>query len=619
MKKGNPSIIQYELVNDALGNKVAVFFPDGKFKEWVTATLKTGKVKEIPSENPLITLTETERLTAIITRLPQYAKCRTLAIGDPDFLPFSFLGRGLRCGQAVCRLMSEYLIGELVELLKTRNYIVEEVREIVNILLDTLHLSDTIELDAKDSYSTGEKDAVSNVFATEPLKSAIDTHQNDPVSIPVATGFLVGRNTLLTNAHVFTDPSKIGKLSAEFKYEEDFLESRPKTVLYPLKQILLNHPELDYALVQLETFTEEKRKEYRLAFQDAGDNFGWLPLYEEPNAIAPPVTKEELEKLSFNDLKDSIPDRVRVMGWRGDAVNIIQHPRGRRKEIVLYDSRVKELYRDLLEYVTDVEPGTSGSPIFNAQWQLVALHRSVLLEIDETAEEIKSISCLGTRISSIVSDLKERKNQAGVEEFLQEFVIKQGQTPSRGKIFLFAGRQRHISVHPELEAQWMQSIAEKVTAKFPQKGFEIVSVPIDVAKDMDAIDWINQQGYRAGYVAIDLCMKIAENPDNRGVSVVYVGANAERKSHAEVILNALRPHFGDPALIQGAVSEWKENPNGVDFCRVVKMPSLVLYLGFLTNPKDCELIGNDAQQQKIADGLVKGLVRWANLLSPLPM
>jgi V8-like Glu-specific endopeptidase len=30
----------------------------------------------------------------------------------------------------------------------------------------------------------------------------------------------------------------------------------------------------------------------------------------------------------------------------------------------------------IVQYLTDTEPGSSGSPVFNSQWQVVALHHS---------------------------------------------------------------------------------------------------------------------------------------------------------------------------------------------------------------------------------------------------
>ena len=61
---------------------------------------------------------------------------------------------------------------------------------------------------------------------------------------------------------------------------------------------------------------------------------------------------------------------------RSEYVNIIQHPRGRPKEIVLQDNRVVRADNVVLQYSCDTEPGSSGSPVFNNQWKLVALHHA---------------------------------------------------------------------------------------------------------------------------------------------------------------------------------------------------------------------------------------------------
>lgn len=64
---------------------------------------------------------------------------------------------------------------------------------------------------------------------------------------------------------------------------------------------------------------------------------------------------------------------------RGDpAVNeyvtIIQHPQGATKQICFTDNKVSAVFGNLLQYSTDTEPGSSGSPVFNQQWQIVGLH-----------------------------------------------------------------------------------------------------------------------------------------------------------------------------------------------------------------------------------------------------
>ncbi len=59
-----------------------------------------------------------------------------------------------------------------------------------------------------------------------------------------------------------------------------------------------------------------------------------------------------------------------------EYVNIIQHPRGRPKEVALQDNQVVKVDNVVVQYSCDTEPGSSGSPVFNNQWQLVALHHA---------------------------------------------------------------------------------------------------------------------------------------------------------------------------------------------------------------------------------------------------
>jgi len=60
----------------------------------------------------------------------------------------------------------------------------------------------------------------------------------------------------------------------------------------------------------------------------------------------------------------------------GDRVNIIQHPGGGHKQMSFYHNTVVHVERDRLQYVTDTMPGSSGSPVFDREWQLVAVHHA---------------------------------------------------------------------------------------------------------------------------------------------------------------------------------------------------------------------------------------------------
>lgn len=60
----------------------------------------------------------------------------------------------------------------------------------------------------------------------------------------------------------------------------------------------------------------------------------------------------------------------------GDRVNIIQHPYGQLKQISWFSNVVVYVGGGVVQYLTDTEPGSSGSPVFDRDWKVVALHHS---------------------------------------------------------------------------------------------------------------------------------------------------------------------------------------------------------------------------------------------------
>lgn len=66
------------------------------------------------------------------------------------------------------------------------------------------------------------------------------------------------------------------------------------------------------------------------------------------------------------------PVDVKATEW----VNIIQHPGGGPKQIALYHNVVTYADDRRVQYLTDTRPGSSGSPVFDSNWRVVALHHS---------------------------------------------------------------------------------------------------------------------------------------------------------------------------------------------------------------------------------------------------
>lgn len=57
---------------------------------------------------------------------------------------------------------------------------------------------------------------------------------------------------------------------------------------------------------------------------------------------------------------------------------VIGHPRGAEIQVSLHDSRILDIDSEerLVHYRTPTDPGSSGSPVFNKHWKLIALHHA---------------------------------------------------------------------------------------------------------------------------------------------------------------------------------------------------------------------------------------------------
>ncbi|MDV6375895.1 DNA/RNA non-specific endonuclease [Deinococcus arenicola] len=167
--------------------------------------------------------------------------------------------------------------------------------------------------------------------------------------VKIGTGFLVGRQLLLTNNHVLGAVGT-GEETVKFDYTEDeFGHAMPISVFKLRRDLcLITSPadKLDFTLIGVEQLSDNG--------MDIED-YGFLRLNPETGKIQ--------EK---------------------EAVAIIGHPNGETKQIALRDNRVLKIGFKGLEhclwYTTDTLPGNSGSPVFNDQWQVVALHHKAIPE-----------------------------------------------------------------------------------------------------------------------------------------------------------------------------------------------------------------------------------------------
>ena len=154
------------------------------------------------------------------------------------------------------------------------------------------------------------------------------------------TGFMVSPRLLLTNNHVLTSDREAKFSQIEFDFELDLSGELRKTVTFALdpEKFFLTNKKLDFTLVAVSPISDSGQ---RLISR------GWSVLPETDGLIV-----------------------------KGEYVSIIQHPNGEAKQIALRENRVVDLLENFAHYHTDTAPGSSGSPVYNDQWELVALHHS---------------------------------------------------------------------------------------------------------------------------------------------------------------------------------------------------------------------------------------------------
>jgi endonuclease G len=201
------------------------------------------------------------------------------------------------------------------------------------------------------------------------------------------TGFVVSPSLLLTNNHVLPTAESARRSLVDFDFEDDenFNPRTPTVFALDSERFFLTDETLDFTLVAIQPTAVDG--ESRLSA------YGFLPLNEKKGKI---LVEE--------------------------YVAVVQHPGGAPKKIALRNNKLVDVFDDFIHYTTDTDRGASGSPVFNDQWQVVALHHAGVKRRDAAGrvlavdgsiwqpqmgeERIAYVANEGVRVSSIMAALR---------------------------------------------------------------------------------------------------------------------------------------------------------------------------------------------------------------------
>ncbi len=307
------------------------------------------------------------------------------------------------------------------------------------------------------------------------------------------TGSLVSPALLLTNHHVLPDAETARHSAIEFNYQ-DGIDGRPL-----LAQLLDLDPD--------RFFLADDERDFAL--------------------VAVRATPAELAPFGFNQLIEAEGKAI-----IGEWVTIVQHPRGEKKQIALRDNQIVDVPERFLHYSADTEPGSSGSLVFNDQWEAVALHHASVPAPEH--REFGGFLNEGVRISRIIQFIKEHPLPPE-QRALADQVLAPGRVESGP---------------PEAPAAAAVVPAAQHVAPVAQPGGEVtITVPVQITVRVGAVaepapaqaeaisidpDYSTRGGYDPGFLAQPLPLP-ALGPDLATV------ASAElRYHHFSVVMHRRR-------------------------------------------------------------------------------
>jgi V8-like Glu-specific endopeptidase len=175
--------------------------------------------------------------------------------------------------------------------------------------------------------------------------------QFDPLpDAGLGSGFMVSPTLFITNNHVIPNAPLTASLELQFNYQYSLEGStilQPVSFEFDAASFFDTNPELDFTLIRVKPrAVTPAQPAGTMSTIAAGTEFGFLQLTD------------------------------RYLYTKGQLANVVQHPAGRPKEIALHNNVIEGIYANVIRYTTDTDHGSSGAPVFNNSWKVIALHHA---------------------------------------------------------------------------------------------------------------------------------------------------------------------------------------------------------------------------------------------------
>lgn len=379
--------------------------------------------------------------------------------------------------------------------------------------------------DRRVEMTSGHAEAVHGTNDFQPAaflsRGAIARRAVGRVSVQTAvesctgTGFLISPELFITNQHVVKDAAYAAGATVIFDDELDESGAPRRRTVYRL------------APATLALFSDEAQLDYAV-----------VALGERLDGIA---TVEELGHcpISFT------PDRHR----KGMPVNIVQHPEGLPKQICIRNNLLTDRLDDKLLYETDTDFGSSGSPVFSDQWDVVALHHYG--EASGGGAPAARVN-EGIRISAIFTDLKQKADALALAQrgLVERALSLWTETQPAGKrlekrpvdpsapaeAFRTALQREDLNMATSVGGGQKIIIPLEITVRLGESGQAAISPTPDAAAAPKVLrhgaaegvkldtDYTNRNGFQAGFVpGIKLELKDIAAPKKASIAPLHEG------------------------------------------------------------------------------------------------